>query len=153
MKIWNLNIKNNPKEICEKLEATLIDRFVFKINRVKNDSVTFKLRKRILYVWYMYFHNWTTVNGKLVSTDTENKTNVEISFTQHWFITLIIYAQMLLGLGLLLSIILGVNSSTSLYILGGILLALGIVLWIIVKKKFEKDIQNYKALINEILES
>ena len=153
MKIWNLNIKSNTKEICEKLESAVVDRFVFKINRDKNNSVTFKLRKRILYVWYMYFHNWTIVNGKLVSTDTENKTNVEISFTQHWFIILIIYAQMLLGLGLLISIILGVSSNTSLYISGGILLAVGIVLWIIVKKKFEKDIQNYKALISEILES
>ncbi|MGD2034563.1 MAG: hypothetical protein PVF73_05865 [Bacteroidales bacterium] len=152
MEIWNFNIKSNPKEISKKLESALVDRFVFNINRDKNNSVTFKVRKRILYVWYMYFHNWTIVNGKLLKTDTENKTNVEISFSQHWFIILIIYTQMLLGLGLLIPIISGISSSTSLYIPGGILLAVGIVLWIVVKKKFEKDIQKYKALISEILE-
>lgn len=153
MKVWNFDIIGNPKEISEKLESALgsVDRFVFNINRDKNNSVTFKVRKRILYVWYMYFHNWTIVNGKLLKTNTENKTNVEISFTQHWFIILIIYTQMFLGLGLLIPIILGISSSTSLYIPGGILLAIGIVLRIAVQKKFRKDIQKYKALISEIL--
>jgi formate/nitrite transporter FocA (FNT family) len=40
-----------------------------------------------------------------------------------------------------------------LYILGGVLLAVGILLWIAVQKKFEKDIQEYKTLISEILDS
>ena len=38
------------------------------------------------------------------------------------------------------------------YIPGGILLAIGIVLSIAVQKKFEKDIQEYKTLISDILE-
>lgn len=39
------------------------------------------------------------------------------------------------------------------FILGGILLILGIALWIGVQKKFEKDVQKYKTLISEILRS
>lgn len=151
MKTWNLNVKSNPKEIGDKLESGLVDRFVFKVIRDKDDPVSFRLRKRILYIWYMYFHNWTIVNGKILKGDTAEETNVKISFTQHWFIKLIIYSQMLLGLGFIIAIFLGFKSSTSLYIPGGILLALGVVLWIVVKMKFKKDIQGYKALISEIL--
>ena len=101
----------------------------------------------------MYFHNWTIVNGKLLKVDTAENTDVEISFTQHWFIILIIYSQMLLGLGFIIAIFLGFTSSTSLIIDGGILFALAVILWIVVKMKFRKDIQEYKALISKILES
>lgn len=152
MKRWNFNVKSNSNEITDKLESAIIDRFVLKINRDNNTLVTFNLRKRIQYIWYMYFHNWTIVNGKLLKTDTSDKTNIEISFTQHWFILLIIYSQMLLGLGFIIAITLGFSGSNSLYIPGGILLALGVVFWIIIKMKFKKDIQEYKTLIAEILE-
>ena len=153
MKIWNLTVKSTPKEISDKLESALIDRFVFKINQDIDNSVTFKLRKRILfYIWYMYFHNWTIVNGKLLKVDTAKKTHIEISFAQHWFIMLIIYSHMLLGLWFIIAITFGFSSSTTLYIPGGILLAIGVVLWFVVKMKFKKDIQEYKALISEILE-
>lgn len=152
MKRWNFNVKSNSNEITDKLESAIIDRFVLKINRDNNTLVTFNLRKRIQYIWYMYFHNWTIVNGKLLKTDTSDKTNIEISFTQHWFILLIIYSQMLLGLGFIIAITLGFSGSNSLYIPGGILLALGVVFWIIIQMKFKKDIQEYKTLIAEILE-
>jgi len=151
MKIWNLNIESYPKEISDKLESALNDRFVLKVNHDKDNSLTFRLRKRILYIWYMYFHNWTIVNGKLLKADTDEKTNVEISFTQHWFILMIIYSQMILGLGFIVAMALGFSSSTSMYIPGGILLALGVILWIVVRMKFKKDIQEYKTLLSEIL--
>ncbi len=155
MKAWNFKLKSNPKEISEKLEAALgsVNGFVFNMHHDKNNSVTFKMRKRILYAWYMVFHNWTIVSGKLLKTDTENKTNVEISFTQHFLITLIIFTHMFLGLGFLIAIISGISSSASMYIVAGILLAVGILLWIAIQQKFEKDIQNYKTLISEILAS
>ncbi len=155
MKAWNFKVKSNPKEISKKLESSLgsANEFVFNMDRDENNSVTFKVRKRVLYAWYMIFHNWTVVKGKLLKADAENKTHVEISFTQHFLITLIIFTQMFLGLGILMAIISGVSSSTSMYISGGILLAVGIILWIAIQKKFEKDIQKYKTLISEILES
>ena len=155
MKSWNFKAKSNPKEISEELESALgsLKGFVFKINHDENNSVTFKARKRILYAWYMIFHNWTVVNGKLLKVDSENSTNVEIYFTQHFLIKLIIFTHIFLGLGFMISIISGINSSTSMYIIGVILLALGIILWIAIQKKFSKDIQKYKVLISEIIES
>ncbi len=153
MKKWSLYIQRNPQETSNKLESALIGRFVFRVNQDRDNSVTFKLHKRILYIWYMYFHNWTIATGKLLKAGTANKTNVEISFTQHWFIKLIVYSQMLLGLGFIIAIILGFSDSTSLIVPGGILLLLGVVLWIAIKMKFKKDIQEYKSLISEILEA
>jgi len=58
-----------------------------------------------------------------------------------------------LGLGFLIVIISGISRSAYMYIPAGILLTVGIVLSIAVQKKFEKDIQEYKTLISEILES
>ncbi len=155
MKTWRFKVKSNPNDTSEKLKSALksVDGFVFNINRDNNNSVTFKVRKRILYAWYMVFQNWTIVNGKLLKMDTEDKTDVEISFDQHFLIKLIVSIHLLLGLGLLVAIISGINSSAYMYIIGGILLALGIILWIGVQKKFEKDTQKYKTLISQILAS
>ena len=155
MKTWTVKVKSNPKEISKKLESTFasVKGFVFNIDSDKNNPVTFKVRKRILYAWYMMFQNWTIINGKLIKMETENMTNVVITFTQHFLITLIIYTHMFLGLVFIIAIISGIISSPSMYIFVGLLLALGIVLWIAIQKKFEKDIQKYKALISEVLES
>lgn len=155
MKTWRFKVKSNPVEISKKLESSLgaVKGFVFDMNQDNSDSVTFKVRKRILYAWYMVFQNWTVVNGKLIKSNAENKTNVEISFHQHFLITLIIMTQMFLGIGLLVGIISGISNNTSMYVLGGILIVLAIVIWIAIQKKFEKDILKYKSLITQILES
>ncbi len=155
MKKWNFKVKSNVQEIIKKLDSTFgsADGFVFNIDNGKNDSVTFKVRKRGLYAFYLMFINKIIVNGKILKTDTENETNIEISFTQYFLWKLIIFTSMFLGLGFLIVIISGISGNTFMYILGGILLALGIVLSIAVQKKFEKDIQEYKTLISEILGS
>ncbi len=155
MKKWNFKVKSNVQEIIKKLDSTLgsADGFVFNIDDDKNDSVTFKVRKRGLYAFYLIFINKIIVNGKILKTETEDETTIEIAFTQYFLWKLIIFTNMFLGLGFLIGMISGISSSASMYILGGILLAVGIVLWITVQKKFEKDIQEYKALISEILES
>ncbi len=155
MKKWNLKIKSNVQEIINKLDSALgsVDGFVFNIDNGKNDSVTFKVRKQGLYAFYLMFVNKVIVNGKILKTDTENETNIEISFTQYFLWKLIIFTHMFLGLGFLIAIISKISSSAFMYILGGILLAVGIVLWITVQKKFKKDVQEYKTLISEILES
>ncbi|WP_299335025.1 DUF423 domain-containing protein [uncultured Psychroserpens sp.] len=155
MKRWNFKVDDNPNEISKKLESALgtIQGTVFNLSRDKNSVVTFKVRKRVLYAWYMVFQNWTIVNGKLLKTDNDNKTNVEINFTQHFLIVLIIFTHILLGLSFLIAIISGKSNGTSTYVIGGILLVIGIILWIAIQKKFEKDIKNYKTLISEILET
>lgn len=154
MKSWSFNVKSSPKEISNKLASALesVNGFVFNVHYGDTNSVTFKMRKRILYAWYMVFHNWTIVNGKLSKTDTKNETDVNISFTQHFLIKLTVFAHLLLGLGFLIAIISGISSNPSMYILAGFVLAVGIVLWMGVKKKFEKDTLKYKTLISDILE-
>lgn len=155
MNTWNFKVNSNVQEIIKKLDATLgsADGFVFKIDHEKNDSVRFKVSKRGLYAFNLMFVNKIIVNGKILKTNTDQESNIEISFTQYFLWKLIIIAHIFLGLGLLAVIVLGLNDHPYMYIAGGILLIMGIVLLIAVKRKFERDIQQYKTLISGILGS
>ena len=155
MKAWNFKTESNPTDISKKLESKLgLDNgFVFSVNNDEKKSITFKIRKQILYGWYWAYQNWTIINGKLLKIDTEDNTNVEISFNQHFLIKLIMFTHIFLGLGLLIAIISGISNSNSLYIFGGIILVLGVFLWVALQRKFERDTQKYKTLISKILES
>lgn len=150
MKAWNFKVKSNPQEIIKKLKSALgsVDGFVFNMDHDKNDSVTFKIRKRVLYAYQFILFNQIIVNGKILKTGTENKTDVEISFTQHFLTTL--YVSMYCGFGLF-AIILGISRSATMFIVGGILLVVGIALWIDVQKRFERNVQKYRTLISEIV--
>lgn len=154
MKEWSFKLKRSPIKISEKLDFELksIGGFVFNINHEINESVTFKIRKRILYAWYLAFQNWTVVKGELMNNNTENETDVKITFNQHFFIRLIIFTHIILVFGFLIALILGNYGNTSMYILVGALIVLGIVLWLTIQRKFEKDIQKYKLLMTEIFE-
>ena len=154
MKKWNLKVKGNPQEIINKLDAALksFGGFIFNIDHdKKSDTVAFKIRKPIKYPDQILHRNRTIVNGKIFKTETENLTDIEISFTQHFFMTLTVFSVILLGLVLVVTIP-KISSGASIFLLEGILLVLGIILWIAVQKKFERDIQKYKTLISEILE-
>jgi hypothetical protein len=155
MKKWNFKVKSNVQDIIKKLNDSLgsVDGFVFNIDRDKKDSVRFKVHKRGLYAFYLMFVNKIIVTGTILKTATENEAKIEISFTQYFLWKLIIVTHLFLGLGFLTAIILKLSSSDSMYIFGGILLALGIVLWLTVQNKFKKDVQEYKTLISGILES
>lgn len=148
MKAWNFKIKGNPKEIVKKLDSAFgnVGGFVFNVDDNKNDSVSFRMRKRVLDANQLIH---IIVKGKMLKTDNENDTDVKISFNQHFLTRLVVSVYFAFGL---LSIILGIISSATMFILGGILLTVGIALWIDVHKKFERDIQIYKTLISEILE-
>lgn len=154
MRAWRFKLKRSPIEIGEKLASELksIGGFVFNMNYENNKSVTFKIRKRILYIWYMAFQNWTVVKGELINNDTENETNVKITFNQHFLIRLIIFTHVIFVISFLVAMISGINVDTSMYIIAGTLLILGIVLWLLIQRKFEKDIQKYKLLMTEIFE-
>jgi len=153
MEKWNFKVKSNVQEIIKKLEASFgsVDGFDFNIDKSKNESVTFKVNKRGLYAFYLMFVNKIIVKGKILKTDTENETNIEISFAQYFLWKLVIFTHIFLGLGFLIVLISGIRSSAYMLIPAGIFLVVGIVLSIAVQKKFEKDIQEYKTLISEIL--
>ena len=154
MKKWTFRIKNNPKNISEKIESQLgsVSGLVFNMNHDKNNSITFRMRKRIQYAWYLLFLNSIVVKGKLSKTDAENETDVAISFNQHFLWKLVIFTDLSVGLGFLIAVISGNNSSASMYLIGTIILSIGIILWISVHKKYERNIQEYKTLISGILE-
>jgi len=152
MKKWNFKVKSSPKGVINKLDSALGSNkgFVFNIDYDKNDSAIFNIHKRVHYPDQILHRNRIIVNGKVLKTDVKNETNVEISFAQHFVMILTIYISF--GLALF-AIISGIISGVITYILGGILLTLGLVLWIAVRQKFESDIQKYKTFISEILES
>lgn len=151
---WSFKVRSNPIEVSKKLQSSFgtVDSLVFNMNRNKNDSMTFRLRKRILYAWYMKYQNWTVANGKLLKRDDDNNTNVEISFNQHFLIQAIIFLHLFLGFGLLIGIISGINTNSYMYIPMFILLVIGGILWFSMQRKFKKDVQNFKSLISDVLE-
>lgn len=151
MRAWDFKVKNKPQEIVEKLDTAFgsIDGFVFKMDHDQSDSVKFNFRKRILYPDQILHRNRIIVNGSVLKTEAEDKANVKISFSQHFFTTVTTY--MFLGAGIF-AIILAIGRDASAYIPGALLLAAGVVFWIALRQKFEKDIQKYKTLISEILE-
>lgn len=151
MKTWNFKVKSNPQEIVKKLDSAFgsVDGMVFNMEHDKNDSVVFKVRKRIQDAFAVIHDNQTIVYGKILKKDIENVTDVEISFTQHFL--RIVYVSIYLFFGLL-AIFLGISGSAAIFIIAGLLIATGIAIWVDVKKRFKKDIQKYKTLISEILE-
>jgi len=154
MKKWNFKVESNPKQISTKLESALkpVAGFVFDLNHDKNDSITFKLRKRILYAWYLLINNSIILNGKISKSSSKNDTEVEITFTQHFLSKLIIFTHVFIGLGLLIVILSGVSSKSYFFIAGGVSLGIGILSWFAVQKRFNKNVQEYKTLISDILQ-
>lgn len=154
MKGWNFQVKSSPKEISKKLESALGDarRFAFNMNHDKINDITFKIRKRALLAFEINTQNSIIVNGSISKKGIRNKTEVEISFSQHPLAKLLMYGHIILGLGLLAGIILELNGNSYSYIIAGILLAIGVLLWVHFQKNFDKNVQEYKKLISEILE-
>jgi len=152
MKAWKFKVNSNLQVITKKLDSAFETNkgFDFKMDDSKSESVTFKVRKRILYAYQVILRNHIIVNGKILRTETDNETNVEVSFNQHFFTVFYVYMFLILGLFI---IIFGIFSSSNLYLLGGIFLAIGVAFWIGLQKKFKMDIQRYKTLISDILKS
>src|SRR5690606_34783201 len=128
------------------------DRFVLNLKSNKIDIVKFKIHKRILVALENSSQNRIIVNGKVSKTDSANETDVEISFTPHPLLKLLWFGTIILGLGFLAGIFLKLNSNSYVIILGGLLLAIGIFLWLHHKKEFGKNVQEYKTMISRILE-
>jgi len=152
MKVWNLKVKRDSQEIIKKLNSSFgsVNGFVFNVENDTKDSVKIKVRKRILYGFQTVLRNHIIVNGKITRLNTENETDVEISFNQHFLNTLEVFIFLVIGL---LAIIFGItNSNATIYIFGGIFLVVGITYLIWVKKEFVRNVQEYKTLFTKILE-
>ncbi|MDO3695923.1 DUF423 domain-containing protein [Wenyingzhuangia sp. chi5] len=154
MKKWNFKAKNSPQKISEKIQITLesIKGLEFNVGHQKSNSINFKIRKRILYPFYLYFLNSIVVNGKLSKSNIENETDVEISFHQHFLWNFVIYSNILVGLGIITYLITGKDTNPLTYLIGIIIMSIGFILWIAIQKKYVKNIQEYKTLISDILE-
>jgi hypothetical protein len=152
MKAWEFKVNSNLQLITKKLGSTFETNkgFEFKMDDSQNESVTFKVRKRILYAYQIILRNHIIVSGKIQSTETENESNVEVSFKQHFFTVFYVYLFLILGL---FTIIFGIVGSSNLYLPGGIFLAIGVSFWIGLHKKFKMDIKKYKTLISDVLQS
>lgn len=151
MKAWNFKAKNNPKEVVEKLDSTLgsLGGFVFNTKHEGNDKVQFKLRKRVLYPHQILHRNRIVINGNLLPSSAKNETQVDIVFSQNILVSLTIFNFFLVGL---FAIYLGMLSGGPLYLVGGVLIAVGMAFWFVLRQKFDTETQKYKALISDILD-
>ncbi|APG59862.1 hypothetical protein [Christiangramia salexigens] len=154
MKRWNFKLKSNPNVISENLKSSLNSDygFVLIIKNEGSDLILFKIRKWLNYAWYIIYHNNVIVNGRLSKTDTDNETNVEISFKQHLLWKLVIFTHLVLGLIFVIAIILSKNTGVAMYSLALGTIAVGIFLRLRLQKKHERNIEEYRTLISEILE-
>ncbi|MFD0976188.1 DUF423 domain-containing protein [Salinimicrobium gaetbulicola] len=154
MKNWNFKVTSGPKEMGEKLESSLggVDRFVLNMNSDKRNTVRFKIRKRLSLPFEINTQNNLIVKGKILKGDAENETDVEVSFSHHPLAKLLIFGHIILGLSLFTGLFLKFASNTYMFIVGGLLLVIGSLLWIHMRRDFDKHVQEYKNLISGILE-
>ena len=152
MKEWNFKVKRSPTEISKNLESSLepLNGFVFDMKQGASNLISFKIRKRLLYAWYIIYHNNVIVNGRLSKAETKDETNVHISFSQHFLWKFVMLAHLFLGLGFVIAIVSG-NSDTPMYLLAAMTLVIGIFLWFRTQKKYERNVKEYKALISTTL--
>ncbi|MGS2741060.1 DUF423 domain-containing protein [Sinomicrobium sp. M5D2P17] len=153
MKTWSFQAKSNPKEISEKLKSSLGRAHIFALNENNKNSLKFRIRKRILFGWdTINAENKVILKGKIFQINPGNGSNVEISFTKHPILKLVVYFHIILILGLLAGLIFKSSSTMYIFIFGGILSAIGTLIWLHLEKKFDKNVQEYRALISGILE-
>ncbi|MGJ8660297.1 MAG: DUF423 domain-containing protein [Cellulophaga fucicola] len=153
MKNWNFKMKTSPKEAAQKLEAELgsIKNFDFQVNRTSNNSFTFKMRKRILFAWGIIFHNHISVKGDLSPNIEEKQTDVNISFDRHLLTKAVILTYLFIGICWTVLLLSGANNSFYMYLVGGIALVVGIILWLYEKRVFDKKVEEYRTMISSIL--
>lgn len=153
MKNLSLKVNANPITIIKSLKSSLkpINDFSFNIESENNSVINFKIRKRIMYAWYLIFQNNLIVDGKLLNSSSANETEVQLSFHQHIFLKIFIGIHILLGIGLLAVLFSGKIEGISGYLLGLGVFVAEIFLFIYLRKKNERHIQEYKNLISDIL--
>ena len=151
MENWKYKIQISPQEAIKKLESVLISSRGFDFN-VDDNSASFKIWKPVKYPDQILHRNRLIVNGKILNSNTNNESDVEISFAQDFYMKMTVFSIIIFG-GILLGIISQASSGVVMYLYGGLVLILGTVLWKTLQKKLESDSRKYKELIAEILGS
>ena len=143
---------SNPKEVIAKLESGFknVNGFAFNQSWDKNNTTTFKIRKRALETFQIGIRNNIIVSGKISNPNGAGKSRVEISFSQHFLMKLTLVVNLLFGFGLV-ALLLEKGGTFYILVIGGIVLLVGILIWLDVKKRFDKNVRDYKKLISEIL--
>ncbi len=144
----NLSFSKNgePKKIVSKLKAGT--GFMFSTTQ-EADTVLFKLRNRIQFAEQILHRNKVVVKGKVSKKAESNDSKVEITFHQHFLMSLTIIVFFSLSI---LLILIGLLGSPGMWIISGVFFVIGVILWIGIGQKFGKDIKQYKSLISDILE-
>ena len=152
MKKWNFKVNQSPAEINENLEKTLgtLSGYEFNLKKNNGNLQSFKIRKRLLYAWYIIYHNNVIVNGKLAPSKLKDETIVEISFSQHFLWKFVIFTYLLIGLMFIIAISFGGKSVFS-YLIAATTLGIGIFLWFRLQKKYTRNVEEYKSLLSHTL--
>lgn len=153
MKNWTYKVESSSQDVIKKLESALVTNGGFDFP-VDSDSTSFEIRKPVRYPDQILHRNRLIIQGKISNSDTENKkeTDVELSFAQDFYMKMTVFSMFVLG-GILIVLISTAMNGATMYLLCGIVIVVGIVLWMALQKKLERDTQQYKTLISDILES
>ena len=131
--VWSLALRRREPDstLSSVLSDIISDGRAVLIGPVKQELLSgisnntqFEKIKRILSAFQTILRNHIIANGKITQTDTENVTDIEISFNQH--ILNILEVSIFLVLGLLTIIFGLITSNATASIFGGILLVVGI---------------------------
>lgn len=154
MNKWNFQVEKSPKEISKILESSLGggNRYALKMNYDNKNLLKFKIRKRVLLAFEIIAQNNIIVNGKIFKANPQNETNVEISFSLHPLAKLVLYVHIILGLSFLVAMTFKLSSNPYMFLIGAILLAIGILFGLHFQKVFNTHVQEYKLLLSKVLE-
>lgn len=157
MATWNFKVNNSPKAVGETLAAALgsVNGLEFHLHTMSASpkSISFRMRKKILYAWYLVFMNSVVVNGQLTKRENTHETDVKISFNQHFLWKLVIFTYAVMGLSFLVMLLQNVIDRGPAFIIIFVVVSIGLKLYKRVQKKYQKNIQEYKTLISGVLNS
>lgn len=144
-------MQSSPQAIITKIESALTAAGGFVVD-VNAESASFNIRKPVRYPDQILHRNRMIVNGKIRHQSTENVSDVEISFSQDFYMKMTVFSMVVFA-GILIALISKASSGAIMYLLGALVLIVGVVMWMALQKKLEKDALRYKELVGEILGS
>jgi hypothetical protein len=153
MKNWKYKVQSSPQEVIDKLQSAFASASGFIFN-VDKDAASFMIRKPVIYPDQILHRNRVIANGKISHTNpsTEHGADIDISFVQDFYMKMTVFS-IIVSAAILLALISRLSSGVIIILLGAMILAVGIILWLALERKLQKDTQKYKTLITEVLES
>ena len=149
MSNWKYKVQSSPRDILLKLESAFVPDSGFKLN-VDSSSSSFKIRKPVRYPDQILHRNRMVVNGLISKTNADNETHVDISFKQDFYMNMTVFSMISFA-AILIFLIARLSTGVSMFLFGGVVLAVAFVLWMALQKKLKSDTEKYKVLISEVL--